>query len=509
MKRSMKKIIPILVVAILSILIVTITPSTKIGLQIKDAASQLDVASSLLKQQVHTIYETPIEITKIYDRDQLIGVITDNNYIKGKLKDVYRRDYEADFPNTELGFGEDIYTSTELSYMSYENADDGIFEYIEQNNKFSVLTNKITFSNNAVIYVKNVNDFEEARKTFLLNFVSDTSYKLFQNKQTTPALTTYGYREVSMKVNESVEITPGYASKNEILTDANTVLYYLSYGVNPNIAKASNEVYYTVQEGDTVTGIAWLQQINVKQLISTNSTVLFSEDQVLKPGLELNITKFASPLNVYVTRERLYEEPIIPDAPLRVPDPTLASGKTKIQVAEEYGTKNVKRLEVYLNGELTDTTSVVSEVTTKPAVQGITLYGTYVAPSTGTGTFIAPVSNPNITCNMYCYSGHRGIDYQNRYQHSGAAIYAGDTGVVIAAGWSGGFGNRVQIDHRNGFVTLYAHMISTPVVSAGETVQRGQLIGYVGMTGNATGPHVHVEVQLNGSLVNPCGYFPC
>lgn len=505
----MKRLLPILAVAILSVLIVMITPSNGVGIQINGAITQSEVTDSLLQQSVSDTLENPITITKIYDTNQLIGVITDTNYLKRLVADVYNRDYSTEFPNTELGFSEDIYTTTELSYVKYENKDDAIFEYIEMNNKFSVLTNKIIFSNGAVIYVKNVADFESARKSFLLNFVSESSYNLFVNKQTTAALTSYGYREVSLSVNESIEITTGYAAKSDILPDKNAIIYYLSYGVNSNLTAAENETYYTVVEGDTVTGIAWLQQITTEQLISTNADVLFSEDQVLVPGMRLNVTKFASPLNVFVTRERLYEEVIEPAAPRYEPDSSLSRGVSRVRVSEETGLKNVKRLEVYLNGVLTDNSTVISEVTTKAAVQGVIAYGTYVEPSTGTGTFRAPVSNYIITCNYFCYSGHRGIDYQNRYQRWGAEIYAGDTGIVLAAGWSGGFGYRVEINHRNGFTTLYAHMIRQPVVSAGQTVQKGQLIGYLGATGNVTGPHVHVEVKRNGTLVNPCGYFPC
>lgn len=89
---------------------------------------------------------------------------------------------------------------------------------------------------------------------------------------------------------------------------------------------------------------------------------------------------------------------------------------------------------------------------------------------------------------------------------SGSPIYAADTGVVASAGWRGGYGNAIVIDHGGGLATLYAHQ-SRLGVSAGQQVTRGQLIGYVGTTGYSTGPHLHFEVRENGTPVNPAAYL--
>lgn len=109
------------------------------------------------------------------------------------------------------------------------------------------------------------------------------------------------------------------------------------------------------------------------------------------------------------------------------------------------------------------------------------------------------------------YKLHGGIDIASAGIY-GKAIVAAADGVVVSAGWnSGGFGNWVVINHGtsggNQFATLYAHMCSAPVVSAGQSVSAGQTIGYVGSTGNSTGNHLHFEVRVNGSRVNPMSYF--
>ncbi len=97
---------------------------------------------------------------------------------------------------------------------------------------------------------------------------------------------------------------------------------------------------------------------------------------------------------------------------------------------------------------------------------------------------------------------HSGVDIGASY---GATIVAADGGTVITAGSVSGYGNCVVINHGNGITTLYGHM-SSIAVSAGQKVSKGQTIGYVGSTGNSTGPHLHWEVTVNGVRQNPLNY---
>ena len=89
---------------------------------------------------------------------------------------------------------------------------------------------------------------------------------------------------------------------------------------------------------------------------------------------------------------------------------------------------------------------------------------------------------------------------------SGADVVAAAAGKVIMADWYGGYGNCVMIDHGSGIVTLYGHLSGYNCYS-GQEVSRGELIAFVGSTGNSTGPHLHFEVRINGEYVDPMGYF--
>jgi murein DD-endopeptidase MepM/ murein hydrolase activator NlpD len=98
---------------------------------------------------------------------------------------------------------------------------------------------------------------------------------------------------------------------------------------------------------------------------------------------------------------------------------------------------------------------------------------------------------------------HNGIDMN---AGMGQPIVAAEAGTVIFADVKGGYGNTVMIDHGGGMVTLYAHQ-SKFAVSSGQSVDRGQVIGYVGSTGVSTGPHLHFEVRIGGNPVNPAKYL--
>ncbi len=101
------------------------------------------------------------------------------------------------------------------------------------------------------------------------------------------------------------------------------------------------------------------------------------------------------------------------------------------------------------------------------------------------------------------YKFHNGVDLAN---DQGTPIYAARSGKVTVATYGGTYGNYVTINHGDGFSSLYAHM-TRYVVHKGDTVKKGQLIGYMGSTGRSTGPHLHFSIFYNGSSVNPMNYI--
>jgi murein DD-endopeptidase MepM/ murein hydrolase activator NlpD len=128
------------------------------------------------------------------------------------------------------------------------------------------------------------------------------------------------------------------------------------------------------------------------------------------------------------------------------------------------------------------------------------------SPGQGTGIFTWPVRGPITSpfCERRSYEAcHPGIDIAVPV---GTPIHAADRGIVLFAASYGGYGNFTCIGHTKALTTCYAHQ-SQFLVGPGQLVDKGQVIGLVGMTGNSTGPHLHFEVRVNGQVVDPMRYL--
>ncbi len=98
---------------------------------------------------------------------------------------------------------------------------------------------------------------------------------------------------------------------------------------------------------------------------------------------------------------------------------------------------------------------------------------------------------------------HSGMDFRAGI---GTAIRATASGTVVSAGWAGGYGRMVEVDHGKGFTTRYAHM-SEILVTPGDTIERGTIVGKTGSSGRSTGPHLHYEVRKNGTALDPLRFI--
>ncbi|AKM84519.1 MAG: peptidase M23 family protein [candidate division Kazan bacterium GW2011_GWA1_50_15] len=125
-------------------------------------------------------------------------------------------------------------------------------------------------------------------------------------------------------------------------------------------------------------------------------------------------------------------------------------------------------------------------------------------PTSGTGQFIWPLESPTHFISQGYRAYHKALDL-NRL--NGWGIYASAAGIVRTYSVRGGYGNYIDINHGNGWVTRYAHL-SQFKVNSGDYVQQGQLIGIMGSTGRSTGPHLHFEIRYNGTPLNPLSYLP-
>lgn len=262
---------------------------------------------------------------------------------------------------------------------------------------------------------------------------------------------------------------------------------------------------YTAVEGDTVQSIVDTTGVSFDSLAQMNPELL-TLDQEVEAGTEI-ITGAASAelLKVKVVRQET-ETVAIPFDTQNSESSEYDFGKVVTLQEGEDGSEDVTYEITMIDGVVTDRQAISYNVT-KQAVPEITVTGTRLksgmVAQIGSGSFIWPV--PNYTyVSRWMSSGHRGADICAAY---GTTIIASDSGTVIAAGWHYSYGNYVEIDHGNGYKTLYAHM-SAISVTQGQAVSQGDKIGEVGSTGNSTGNHCHFEMFYNGALFSAQTLFP-
>lgn len=456
-----------------------------------------------MDQNIEGVRITPEYVYTIYYQDKRIGVLQTLDRVEPLLKEVYDERYASEFPNSSLSFNEDVIVAKELSFFKYEDIDEEILDYMGDNDYFAIRVPKISLSNGYEFYVKSLDDFTEARDKYVLNFISQQGYLNIQNKTEIPTLSEYGSQEVGINIKETIEITEGYASYDDIKKSVEEIIMYLSYGENTELE------YHTVEKYDTVEGIAYKYGLEPQHVVMINSDQISSSQDILTVGQKLNVTYYNSPLTIVVTRQRLYSEIVYPPATKYIADNTMNEGLQRVIQAEKEGSADILMEEVYINGVLQEekSTKLSSTITVAP-VQEIIKRGSKVVPGVGTGKFRWPVDNPTITCRWYCYSGHKALDMINRYKTYGN-IYAADRGVIITNSYTSVNGYYVRINHNNGFVTYYGHMRNKSSVFVGQKVDKGQWIGTIGSTGKTTGPHLHFAIEKNGVRVNPCIYLGC
>lgn len=271
-------------------------------------------------------------------------------------------------------------------------------------------------------------------------------------------------------------------------------------------------VTHVVQEGETLWTIARANNMWPEDLWRANPEL---KGDFLDIGQEIKILKNEPLVHVVAVFEETVKEKI-PYQTVVKKDSSLYQGQERVKVSGKEGVKEVKYLTTTKNG-LQVLQKVVEAKVLEKAVDQVVLKGTKSeAPYYYSGTvLLASRGDGNGTLGWPIYGGinsaygsrgsgfHTGVDIAGS---TGEAVGAAASGKVIFAGWSGGYGRMIAIDHGNGLVTRYAHL-SNIKVSVGESVSRGSVIGLVGTTGNTTGPHLHFEVLVNGSFRNPLTYL--
>ena len=297
-----------------------------------------------------------------------------------------------------------------------------------------------------------------------------------------------------MAFGEKVEISEAYVSKSLITSPEEAA---------DQITKESekNEIY-VVQSGDTLSTIANGHGLYVKDVLALNSGL--TERTTLQIGDEIIITVPQPELTIMTVEQSTYEEEYFAEVEYVYNDNWYTTKSVVLQ-EQEAGYHEVTALITKRNGT-EESREMIDEVVLKEPVKKIVEVGTQTPP-----TYIKPLSGGRQTSGFGrrkaptkgASTNHRAIDWATP---TGTAIWASSGGTVSVAGWQSGYGYVVYINHPDGNQTRYGHL-SKILVSPGQKVKQGQKIALSGNTGRSTGPHLHFELRVNGTPVNPYNYF--
>lgn len=300
---------------------------------------------------------------------------------------------------------------------------------------------------------------------------------------------------ISMDFGDTIEVVEAYLSENEI-TGLDAAIQELTK------EEEKNEVY-EIQAGDTLSEISIATNIPLDRLIEMNDS-LDDENSLIRVGDELIITVPEPALKVERQEEMYYEEDYEADIIYVDNDEWYTNQKKTLQEPSAGHRKVVAVVSFENNKEVA--TEIIKEEVTYQAVAKIVERGTKIPP-----TYIKPISGGRLTSNFGrrkaptkgASTYHKGVDWATP---TGTAVVASSGGTVAKAGWGSGYGYVVYINHPDGRQTRYGHL-SKVLVSAGQTVSQGERIALSGNTGVSTGPHLHFEILIGGTQVNPLQYM--
>ncbi len=315
------------------------------------------------------------------------------------------------------------------------------------------------------------------------------------------------YPDAKVEFTSKIKVRQGLYPVSSVV-ELNNIEEYIS-------SEVEGEKIYIAQAGDAPITIARSNGISLASLRELNPGI----DTKLLIGQEVLISKSVPLLGVKATYTKTYTEEI-PFKINRTVDSKYYSTYSKVVSTGENGLREVEEEVVYINGMAAERNILSTETLIEPIDQEVVV-GSLVMPSTRSysSSYIPPLSGGSATsngyiwpvggsggyvsCGLYGYYNHTGMDIA---VSTGTPIYATAAGTVVVAQQRPGYGKYIVIDHGGGLQTWYLHS-SALYVTPGQKVNQGQTIAAVGQTGNATGPHLHIEFRSYGAVKNPANYI--
>ncbi len=366
-------------------------------------------------------------------------------------------------------------------------------------------------TNDIIIYVTDKEVFNDAIDEVISVFIGNDKYEAYK-KKSQKEITDTGSVIDNIYLKDDITIKKTNISvKEKIYSDSSSLASYLLYGDT----KQTKTVKATAK--DTVDDLAYKNGISVEEFFLSNPSFT-SVDNMFYDGQPITITRLNPKISLIVEESQVQDVSVKYNT-LEKYDSNMTVGSEYVTQKGSNGVMRVSQKVQKINGAIVSV-NTTSKETIKAAKDKIVRVGTKVIPNIGS------VRNWGWPTNSYTLSSgfgyrispfsgrtgdwHAGLDIPNQY---GAPVYASNNGTIVTMKrLTYNYGIHIVINHNNGYYTLYGHMSGfAKGLKVGSVVSRGQVIGYVGSTGAATGPHVHFEIRVGSnsysSVTNPLPYL--
>lgn len=398
-----------------------------------------------------------------------------------------------------------------VSYTDNITPVEEIYNKIKNKKPFTIKGVQLTItsdSGNQKIYALDEKIYKSSMENVIKTFLGTEQYEAYINK-TQKQIDNVGTYINSIYIENQMTIKEHYIPVDEkIFTSSDDLTKYLLFGTTEQQKK------YTVKLGDTIEQVAFDNKISVEEFLISNPQFK-NLNALIYPGLEITIGILDPQIKVTVEKD-IVEDLIDSYKTIEEIDGNLTFGVTKVKQEGKDGLLRVKQAVKETNGLQVYVKQLSKEQLT-PSISKVIVKGTKKIPGVADGEWVWPTESGWRVTSNYAYrihpikgtrEFHGALDIAGPGQ--GSDIYAANNGVISARGYNNSLGNYIVINHNNGYYTQYLHLSKFAGLKVGDTVEKGQIIGYMGMTGTATGPHLHYAVWYGGppyvgSHVNPWG----
>ncbi|WHT48723.1 M23 family metallopeptidase [Sporosarcina thermotolerans] len=394
---------------------------------------------------IHTVYH-------VYSDGKYVGMLSDEKQIEQLTENKLQKAAE-DFDGLPLTIGTELSVVPE-NVFTVETDDKQVLGKLQNMLTVEAEAIGIKIDEETSLYVKDMAEYDEVIQTLTLQTVSQEELAEFEarNQSTEPIPPLKEDETRLVKIHFSADLQPVKGQvEPESVRSVQEIVTLLNKGT-------LEDKKYEVQAGDVLGKIASAHNMTTAKLMEQNPGV--TENSLLQIGQELNVTVLEPLVEVEAHYESKKVE-TIKFSKLTEKDESQFKGEKKLKQKGSDGKKSVTQLTRMRNGNVIGR-SVVEEDVLVESVPEITLVGTKVIPSRGTGKFMWPADGGYVSSQMGKRWGrvHQGIDIA---RPSSRSIFAADNGVVTNVGRHGTYGNRIIITHNNGYKTLYAHLAKMDV----------------------------------------------